>query len=255
MPWCRRAAAATLLVAMVSCGGSTAKTTAEATQGAKPEPAWGQACPGASDEGDGVRCRRDDECAESELCQPYLWPSCSRNSSGCYQDEDCEGGQLCAETGVSSCFGSGPIRACQAPCTEGSCPEGDVCGGDGHCEPSSCSAGYACADDRVCGEGGDPQSDEHGCRPARCDEDAWSCPAGHDCRPGDEANQNGCVPLSCTAGFECPPNTRCREGSLYLHAHQCEALECARDSDCDCGYCIGSFCRNALAYCGLPPIG
>lgn len=253
MTWRSRAASATLLVAMVGCGGSTARTTAEATRGAEPELAWGKACPGASDHSDGVRCRRDDECAEGELCQPYLWPSCSKSSSGCYQDQDCEGGQLCAETGASSCFGSGPIRACQAPCTEGSCSEGDVCGNDGHCEPRSCSEGYACADDHVCAEG--VASDEHGCRPARCDEDAWSCPAGHDCRPGDEADQNGCVPISCTAGFECPPNTRCHADSLYLHAHQCEALECVQDSDCDCGYCIGAFCRDALAYCGLPPIG
>jgi hypothetical protein len=107
----------------------------------------------------------------------------------------------------------------------------------------------------VCAVEEDGESNEHGCRAARCEADEWACPSGYQCEPGEAADQNGCVPISCTAGFECPVNRRCAADSPYPHTHQCEALRCERDSDCDCGYCFGTVCQDSLSYCAIPPIG
>jgi hypothetical protein len=108
----------------------------------------------------------------------------------------------------------------------------------------------------VCAEEGDTSTDEHGCRAARCESDAYACDAGFECEPAEQAaNQHGCMPVSCVAGFECPANQRCVPDSQALHTHQCERLACERDGDCDCGFCIESTCHDALSYCAPPPIG
>jgi hypothetical protein len=236
---------------LLSCGGATDRTTAEQEPSRGPA---GQSCPGAVEvEAAGARCRSRDQCAVNEWCQATPPQPCTTGFSSCYEDAACEAGQVCRTTGSDSCFGSGPISACQEPCSEASCGMGERCGADGHCQPIPCTEGYACPEPTLCAEGAGV--DEHGCRPARCDTDAWSCAAGYVCQPGNEADTNGCVPLSCTTGFACPANRRCVADSPYLSTHQCELLSCRSDADCDCGYCVEQVCRDTLGYCALPPIG
>jgi len=240
---------------LVACGGSTQGSRKD--DGAPPASKTGQACPGAADaEGGGVRCRGSDECSGNDTCQTYLPYPCSTGVSGCYQDSECGAGQLCLATGLHSCVGAGSINSCGTPCTETSCTEGSRCDADGRCRPTPCHEGYECPSDLVCAAEGEKLVDEHGCRAARCESDRFTCPAGFKCEPTEPAaNEHGCNPVSCVAGFECPANQRCVPDSPALHAHQCERLACDRDADCDCGYCIESTCRDVLSYCAAPPIG
>lgn len=244
-----------VLPLLVACGGSTQGTRSD--DGTPPVRKTGQACPGAADpEGGGLRCRSSDECSGNDTCQAYLPYPCSNGTSSCYQDSDCGAGQLCLASGLHNCVGAGPINRCGEPCTETSCAQGSRCEADGRCRPTPCREGYACPSDLVCADEGEKLVDDHGCRPARCESDQYTCPAGFECEPNEQAaDKNGCLPVSCVAGFECPANQRCNPESPALYTHQCERLSCERDTDCDCGFCIESTCRDALSYCAPPPIG
>jgi hypothetical protein len=248
-----RAAAVVPLV--VACGGSAVDTRAD--DGVPPASKTGQACPGAQDvEGGGVRCRSSNECSGNETCQLNLPYPCSNGVSSCYQDADCGAGRLCIASGLYSCVGFGALDICSAPCSETSCAEGSRCEADGRCGPTPCHEGYDCPSDLVCADDADASRDEHGCRVASCQSDDYTCPAGFECQPTEPAaDKNGCMPVSCVAGFECPANQRCVPDSQALYTHQCERLPCERDSDCDCGYCLEGRCRDALSFCAMPPIG
>lgn len=239
----------------VACGGSTLGTGKD--EGEPPESATGKACPGAMDaEGGGVRCRSTDECSGNEICQAYLPYPCSNGINSCYQHSECGVGHLCIPSGQHSCVGFGSINICGTPCTETSCAEGQRCEDDGLCRPTPCAEGYECPPDLVCADEGDLEVDEHGCRAASCESDGYTCPQGFECLPTIPlADKNGCMPVRCTAGFECPVNTRCAPKSEAYFAHQCERLSCEVDGDCDCGYCLEGVCRDVLSYCAMPPIG
>jgi hypothetical protein len=255
MVWGRVLRIAAVLPLVLACGGSTLDTPKE--DGASPASKTGQACPGATtDEGGGRRCRRTDECTGNETCQAYLPYPCSISTSSCYQDSDCGAEHLCLASGLYSCLGAGEINSCGAPCTPTSCAEGSRCEQDGRCHPTPCRDGYECASGLVCADEGDKPTDEHGCRAASCEADEHACPAGFECEPSEPwADKNGCMPVSCVAGFDCPVNQRCVPDSQAMLTHQCERLSCERDTDCDCGYCIESTCRDALSYCAMSPIG
>lgn len=255
MPWGRMSFRFVGIVPLVlGCGGSTLTTPKD--DGAPSAGKTGQACPGADDVGGGARCRDSDECSGDEICQAYLPYPCSNGFNSCYQDAECGAGLLCVASGLNSCLSGGGLNICGAPCTAESCTEGSRCEADGRCGPTPCLEGYACPSDLLCASDGEAQTDEHGCRVASCESGEYTCPAGFECDPTEQAaDRNGCLPISCVAGYECPANQRCVPGTPTLHAHQCERLECERDSDCDCGYCIENTCRDALSFCAPPPIG
>lgn len=258
MAWGRVLLRALVVVPLVAaCGGSTLSTRKEGEE--PPASKTGQACPGAKDaEGGGVRCRSTEECSGNEICQAYLPYPCSSGSDSCSQDADCPEDARCVPSGQHSCVGFGAIDICRPACSELPCAEGERCEEDGRCRPTPCAEGYECPPDSVCAgeELSYRTTDEHGCLPASCESDGYTCPEGFECSPTlPLSDQNGCMPVSCTAGFECPVNTRCAPKSDAYFTHQCERLPCERDSDCDCGYCLEGVCRDVLSYCAMPPIG
>jgi hypothetical protein len=202
----------------VPAGGAT--TGGVAGQGG----ADGGACPGAAPIPDGqTPCRSYDDCGPSELCtETYIPPAgCGACLPGppreCETDPECGGSMVCVEYD-----------------TTGMC---------------YCDAGFECSEAQVC----DParaQPNAHGCAVARCDIDGYECPAGYRCEGSTGANDSGCVAISCTEGFECPPNTDCGPDSFW--PHDCERRACESDSDCDCGFCLFGLCRDQLFVCSPP---
>lgn len=241
------------LLLALGCGGLSAGAPSSAGGGAAAGES-GQACPGvATPTPDQARCRDHKDCAPDQWCQSRPPSNCGPPfpTIGCASDADCSPEQRCVEVGAPSCSGQGRSRGCAAPCPETACEEGDVCNPDGHCYPEPCGAGFACPVGDVCAPG--MNADPHGCRTARCDSDEFSCPDGFACLPGDQADVHGCAPLSCQGDYTCPVNERCGAGPSGNYG--CETLTCARDADCDCGYCIMGRCSQALYYCAKPPIG
>lgn len=147
------------------------------------------------------------------------------NRVTCANDSDCGDAGTC-EKGQSGCPVC-PFSQCKYPapkCSQSpdSCGADARCQADGTCQPLRCDAGYACADGSRCNVES-TRADAHGCELIPCN-DGWSC----------EENTRCVVPVSATS-------------------HGCNALQCAADTDCDCGYCVNGSCKANLGYCTAAP--
>ena len=112
---------------------------------------------------------------------------------------------------------------------------------DRQCETDTeCGTGMVCVEyvDSCCELSGEASS--------RCQA---ACSAGS-CAEGEACDTSGhCQLVHCNDGYACPTNTRC---DANAEGHGCVRLDCAVDGDCDCGYCAGGVCRDALGACTPP---
>ncbi|MBW2461848.1 MAG: hypothetical protein JRH11_09385 [Deltaproteobacteria bacterium] len=135
------------------------------------------------------------------------------------------------------CPGSEPnsIPACRidTDCECGMCSLGSICGGVG------CAA--ECGSDDDCTDGW--------CATGCCPYCVPSCPttacaAGTRC---DEATGRcNRIPCDDPEGQACTTNFRCVDGG-------CRRIECATDTDCDCGTCAQGGCYDRPGQC-CPPL-
>ena len=112
-----------------------------------------------------------------------------------------------------------------------------------------------------------------------CNASGVTCAAGTICSPGTKgADDYGCAPVLCNAGFMCPAGFQCAAGTSGTDAHGCQALPCSQtgcpanfvcnatatiggcmpkpcstDCDCDSGFCVGGSCASVLGTCVMPP--
>lgn len=152
--------------------------------------------------------------AAGNVCLPISGDCTSPGE--CAEDEDCPAGERC-----------GPTLACVDGCTEGTCPNGEVCD-TGICKPP-------CTSDAECPEGAECQSDglckvPGGCLTSRdcpeagtyCDLDALMCAPGcgddSDCAGLQVCRNNTCGPRPCDGNYLCAfgqvcdiPSGRCVE--------------------------------------------
>ncbi|AKU91600.1 matrixin family metalloprotease [Vulgatibacter incomptus] len=203
-------------------------------------------------------CPPDYVCADSDgpSC-PGLWRTCGAGADGCgglsdycvsngssarcsctcRADADCGEGAYCLAdpaTGTPACYpGSvtalcGDTRcapghvcvdgACQAPCTAGSCGEGEICDPSGACIPAcgTCPAGQKCdVPTRTC------VSD--GCNGVVCED-------GSTCIDGE------CVKPDPCEGIECPEGKACVHGECF-GGDPCADAVCAPGTACVEGTC------------------
>ena len=95
---------------------------------------------------------------------------------------------------------------------------------------------------------------------AACTDNA-QCGEGKRCR----ADQVGCEPIPCNAGFACPAHTTCHPevmvGAPICLTASCNPLElehgcvrqtCTSDSDCGGGFCVDERCFDTLGDCQGP---
>jgi hypothetical protein len=111
-----------------------------------------------------------------------------------------------------------------------------------------------------------------------CNTTTLTCAAGTICSPGTKgANDYGCAPQPCDAGYACPTGFHCAVGGTGADAHGCQALPCSQtgcaanfvcqptatvggcapkpcstDCDCDSGFCVGGSCSSVLGTCVMP---
>lgn len=143
--------------------------------------------PPAYPPGDGSDCRGDSDCDTMGFC--YLpgmsvCGMCPEPMRQCETDEDCVDG-ICIEIPppCDYCPG-GNSSSCIAPCTTGSCGDGETCNTEmGRCEPIACGEGYDCPPNRRCTSTGDG----HGCSVLDCTTDS-------DCDCGVCAHSGTCLP-------------------------------------------------------------
>lgn len=131
-------------------------------------------------------------------------------------------------SGIAECRGD-------TECECGSCVIGDICGGLG------CAS--LCATDTDC-DGGICTG---GCCPT-CIPPCPTTPCGPDATCNTATGR--CDPVSCSAGYACPVNTRC---TPTAPGHGCVRLTCVSDADCDCGTCAEGRCWERPGWC-CPPL-
>jgi hypothetical protein len=112
-----------------------------------------------------------------------------------------------------------------------------------------------------------------------CNTTTVTCAAGTICSPGTSgADDYGCAPQPCNAGYTCPTGFQCAVGGTGADTHGCQALPCSQtgcpdnfvctttatvggckvkpcstDCDCDSGFCVGGSCSTVLGTCVRPP--
>jgi len=171
-----------------------------------------------------IRCRAAEDCGANQSChEPGDLPldchgSCLTGAHACDTAVDCGQGKVCVVGFVPcQCDGAPPPSSCEVPCSANTCGEFQRCNAEsGLCEPWPCTEGFTCYVDDVC----DPSN--------------------------AEADMNGCIPLRCENGYECPENTRCSAGAL---GHGCAPLPCQSDATCDCGACVNETCVSGPGTC------
>jgi predicted small lipoprotein YifL len=158
----------------------------------------------------------------TRTCPGYVKPPFVPPGSGadCRSGADCTGEEFCWLPGMTIC------GACPVPI--------DQCVTD-----EDCSGGVCVEDPMFCDSC--PQEPGTICIP-RCT--AGSCLEGELC----EETTGHCVPVLCTDGYSCPPNSRCG-GEGEGDGHRCVTLRCSVDTDCDCGVCIGGVCMDGPGAC------
>lgn len=170
-------------------------------------------------------CTADEDCGEGRICEAT---SCR---SGCRDDDQCPGDQICAR-GRLVCEAP-DVTPCDDMCDAGSrCdPDTGRCVPDDDNNDTPCGGDEQCASGQIC-EGGDCVS---GCRmDDDCGDDeicvALNCDAG--CRMDDDCGQGAiCEDEVCADG--CRETADCADG-LFCDDGQCvqDNRECAQDTDC-----------------------
>jgi hypothetical protein len=192
----------------------------------------------------GQGCGADTDCPRGFLCEAVgdatqcvpASGNCQRPAQ-CGEDQDCPAGSRC-----------GPLLTCVPGCTEGTCPNGEVCDA-GSCKPpcaddAQCPAGAACDASGLCKVPG-------GCLTSRdCAEAGTYC---------DQAQQR-CVP-GCFGDADCPGLQVCRGNQCMRRPCDGNHL-CAFGQVCDkdSGQCVepeGPYCdpcdAEAEGQCGGEP--
>jgi hypothetical protein len=214
------------------------------------------ACPGEAAP-TGQTCRTIADCPNPSYSCDSSRPNYPCGGGGgpplmlCSGDAGCMPDQICVPMAGPCYSGVSGGTTCIARCTSTSCETGMSCDtASGLCKPTPCGTAFMCATATICAPSRQG-ADVHGCAPARCDTDGYTCPDGFTCAPGPGASTNGCAPVSCVGGaFKCPVNTDCKAGSTGYH--NCETRKCTADKSCDCGACIGGYCQNHLFVCSPP---
>lgn len=167
----------------------------------------------------------------------------------CNNDADCTVGTVCAADYLSThpCQ-TGVNTRCLPACTVESCPAGQRCRQDGHCEIVHCSDGYACPEGWTClTENSERLPDANGCVYSRCDADGYTCPAGSRCDTQNGFTNHGCMVYDCVNESPCPLNHACDSTGTH-----CERKTCASDAECDCGACFAGECVDSEPFCLTP---
>lgn len=143
------------------------------------------------------------------------------------------------------------------------CADGNPCVPPG--TPRACGICFPaernCADHADCPEGSVCSLEE---QPCSCDGPSSFCVArctDTSCPEGESCGADGlCAAIDCNTGlYECPLNMRChaRCGACDevppLDAHSCWRMNCAFDTDCDCGACVDGLCQSGPGAC-TPPV-
>ena len=195
-------------------------------------------CPNTDPWPEGTQtCQELEDCDNGGVCAAeYQDPGCGACWSPehqCQADEDCGVGMVCQryteDLGPCNCTGETQGERCMPTCTPETCAADETCTASGHCEPTSCDAGFACSADRTC-LAGDASADSHGCIARSCAQD-WPCDAGAICAPGPTADEHGCAPEPCNAGYACPTGYTCAP-SNYADPHGCTVDHCTSDGEC-----------------------
>lgn len=210
-------------------------------------------CPGAPFPSGYPACRTQRDCPGASVCQldgVTGCGACNPTPYLCQTDANCMNNTVCHWQAIfTPCPCSGqPLppyaKTCAPRC--GTCAAGFTCNAsNGHCEPVSCTAGYACSAGLACVPSR-MGADMHGCATALCTSDGYQCPSAFRCQAGASADVHGCSDISCMDGFTCPKNFDCDPSSQELH--HCKRRACTSDADCDCGACIGT-CQDRLFIC------
>jgi hypothetical protein len=208
-------------------------------------------CPGAQPTPPNLpTCRKPGDCPSGTFgCSRSQQTACGfcqpPPTSECDDDAACGANRVCESytfTGGCLCNGPpGPLKHCLPPCAVGTCGPDDECAADGHCKPRPCAEGASCAAGRICAPAR-VLADARGCAPLDCSLGDFQCPADSPCKAGE-----GCVPVLCTEGYQCPFNHVCDATSPLPHG--CVRRACQTDAACDCGACITSVCEDGLFVC------
>jgi hypothetical protein len=201
------------------------------TQGSCGAPGWcGRCgCP-ALPPGTGQTCQTDVDCPA--VTAGSAASHCSNGAcTQCVTSADCSAGTPVCASMLSIGM---PVRMCTACAADTDCPSGlphcavgpggsscAACLSTNECQVGVCSSG-ACAPE--CGPGKPCLNPLTACAPSL-----------------------RCEALTCATNATCPPNSACSGG-------HCARRACAKDSDCDNGACVGSFCYESLGSCWAQPL-
>ena len=224
-------------------GGSDAGSTSAGMGGSESTNGQSNDCKPAAFPPNSVTCRRDADCAGIGFCLPEVPPplNCGSPCPGCFMDRcamdaDCPNG-VCERSSFTHRL------ECVPSCASAGCGAGLQCDTDGRCHPMSCADGFVCPAGRTCNASA-MQVDANGCQVLRCDEaGGLACEHPAVCTSEDprmETTGLGCAFVPCADPRHpgCNVNTRCRPELETSIMFGCARLECASDSDCDCGACI-----------------
>lgn len=151
---------------------------------------------------------------------------CAPRSPGCRASADCDA------TRYEICLAPDASMACRR-CV----PSAQGCSSDADCDATDRCETYV--DSCAC----DTELTSTRCVPRCTTDGAWRCDEGQRC-----SNDGRCSPIPCTAGYECPTETTCRDGTG--DGHGCVRNPCGFDGDCSCGAaCMMGFCYATLGTC------
>ncbi len=176
-------------------------------------------------------CRADDDCPGGQACAEGICVE----PAVCAADDDCLGPRLCNDgLCLDPCAGDAGCPGTRV-CVDQRCVEGDTCFDPTDCAPGRicldgacddpCGPARACPDGLICGEGG------------RCAEDPDGCADDAGCIDERLCAAGACVD-PCLEDAACPGNRSCVAGLCP------EAEPCLAPEDCDAARtCVEAACR------------
>lgn len=181
--------------------------------------------------GNGQPCQTDTECPAAAAGSASASHCFNGACAQCATSADCP---AAAPVCASMLSISMQVRMCTACVADTDCPSGvpHCASGPGLNSCVACVATSGCASG-VCSGGA--------CVP-ECGPNKPCANPLTECTPTLR-----CEALSCTASATCPANTACVQG-------RCQRRACGKDSECDHGACVGSFCYESLGSCFSTPL-